>query len=239
MNIKSTEILTLKDVELTLNNLVTTARVVLTQVNSHEVGLKFKPRNQSVGQSEVMISAFAPSGLSEDSYLAYTVAADNDYTVKFIDLPQRVTNPSLTVKLNVHAGDSFVDRIAINDALLNRLTSAEQASTYSAEILLVPGENSVQVTVKFQDGTEKQLSQSVFYEAAPVTDVTLPLIFRFFGPLPNQSGSISPGGAVNLTGGVERQILIAGTINQPVVRGIGESASCRRGRVIHVWQELK
>lgn len=216
-NIKSTELLTFKDVELSFNSLVTTAGVVLTQVNSREVGLKFKAKNQSLGQSEVMISAFAPSGLSEVNYLTYTVEADKDYSVEFIDLPQRVTSPSLTVKLNVHTGDSFVDRVAINDALVNRLTSVEQTSTFSAEILLVPGENPVQATVKFQDGTEKHLIQSVFYETAPVIKVTLPADFSVFGALSNQSGSISPGGALNLTGGVERPILITGTTDQPVV----------------------
>jgi hypothetical protein len=82
--IKSTEFVNFKDIQLSFNDTITTDGVILNQVSPTKVGLRFTPKNQSIGQNEVMISATAPSGMTDTKYLIYTVEADKDYSVGLV-----------------------------------------------------------------------------------------------------------------------------------------------------------
>jgi large repetitive protein len=152
--------------------------------------------------------------LSERSY-TFEVVKSRDYTIE-IESPAADTitkDSKLLVKLRVNTSASNVSGIWLNDVEPEDVSEGGNVDLYEISTGLNPGANSLRLRVEFEDGTIRELTRVVIYDAAPLVTITTPADFSIFGavPIPNASGS-----ARNLTGNVERPVTITGIVSRTV-----------------------
>ncbi len=90
------------------------------------------------------------------------------------------------------------------------------APLFEAQLKLIPGLNTIPVIVGFEDGETRTINYQITYDAPPQIKIVSPVDLQIFGPIAPTTNA--PGGALALTGAVERPIAISGTLDRQVAQ---------------------
>lgn len=126
-----------------------------------------------------------------------------------------VYSPSVTVKATASSNIGVPLELSVNGQHIasHQLNGSQIA--FEKAIRLQPGSNDITIQAVFPDGVQRELQSTVVYDAPAIVNITSPADFSSHGPL--TPGLPTAGGAQNLTGAVERPIVVSGTTSGEVV----------------------
>lgn len=151
-------------------------------------------------------AANAVWGFEIDTPSIYTVAIASPASGTVAPLPRievvasATSNKSYPVALSVGGIDMAVQRTTGPGAEIAR---------YGASVDLVDGINKLLVVATYADGQTSSATTEIVYHAPPVLTITSPLDKANFGP-------VNPNSPRDLTGKVERPVVVTGTVSKPV-----------------------
>jgi large repetitive protein len=148
----------------------------------------------------------------------FEVAESSRYDVTLISPGQQtVIQPKITVTATASSNSSYPTELSIFGKPMQMLDAqgAEGETVYGAEVDLIEGTNTLQVQAKFADGTLREASTQVFYSAPATVTILSPADKAVLGPVTRDG--LTPGGALDLTGKVERPVTVTGRVSKPVV----------------------
>lgn len=164
------------------------------------------------GPYTVYLDVGNQQGSASSTVWGFEVAAAKRYQLT-IKSPQvdaaTVLAPRLNVVVEVGSNTSSVKLVSLNDKAMQQRSQLEDGSAvYAAELDLLDGLNSLAVRADFEDGEVRQALTQVNYDAPPRVTITSPADQAVL----RRALAASPG---NLTGQVERPVLITGRLSRP------------------------
>ena len=141
----------------------------------------------------------------------FEIAAPPIYTLEIVSPASGLTISSKTIEVRAIADSDVaeVGRVSIGDQPAQRQPTDDRAVSFSRVVTLSPGENAIPVQVDFTDGESRSASVAVTYDAPPSLAFTSPRDLEILGPA-------SPTSPRDLTGNVERPVVLTGTVSKPV-----------------------
>lgn len=155
-----------------------------------------------------------------DRVWSFVVAAAGSHDLAFL-APQSnavVLEQNLHVRIKTRSNRGYATEVRINGMRAQLIDREADGVVYGIDLSLAKGSNELAAVARFSDGAEQSAHVSVRYDAPPEISVTTPLDQQSFGPLARISTDPLPGDARDLTGSVQRPILISGTVSRAVSR---------------------
>ncbi|MDJ1138797.1 PKD domain-containing protein [Marinicella marina] len=114
--------------------------------------------------------------------------------------------------------DGALFDVLINGTPANFVTQDEDAAIYRLNVTLNEGDNLIEAVANYSDenGDREEVIEANFsYYDLPIITFTSPLDWQTLGPV--DTTGLGAGGALNLSGVVERPVSITGTLSSPVI----------------------
>ncbi|AVP97395.1 hypothetical protein C7S18_09395 [Ahniella affigens] len=153
----------------------------------------------------------------------FTIDIERDQQFEILSPQDNAVVSSATLEVRVRAFEDgrVVEDVTINgEGALVELDRSVKPPAYRYHYLdtvaLSPGANQITVRVQFRNGVVRTEQIQVTLTPAPTVQIDTPRDWETLGPVnPQQPG---PGAAANLTGDVQRPVLIQGSTSAPVSR---------------------
>lgn len=196
------------------------ADVEVTMEGPHSGTLRYTP-SQSLepGRHRVELVVANRRAVIAQAYWGFWIDYPPIHRVQFL-APEEgaiLTAPRVEVRVFPESNRALPQRVFIN--AIEALTRPdEEGRIYRyAEVDLIPGENTLEVRAEFGDGEVRTATRTVTYDVAPVVTIDAPLDWEILGPPTPAAAGPLPGGAINLTGAVQRPVTVRGHVDRPVV----------------------
>jgi hypothetical protein len=189
-----------------------------TLASAREATLHFTPATAlAPGEHHAEVRAKNAAGGYTQGFALFFVDAAPAYTVAFLapSAGAVVTRRDLPVAVTAGATQTSLSRIEVNGVVLRETGLSDGGPEFGAVVPLIPGDNTLVATATYADGAVRTATAHVTYDAPPSIVITGPADFSTFGRV-ESNGAPVPGGAIDLTGSVQRPVRITGTTTLPV-----------------------
>lgn len=142
----------------------------------------------------------------------FTIDEAKVYDVSFRSPSGTVSgaNARATVQVAASANRSSVASVTVNGVRLTFASATDAGlAVYEGQVDLLDGTNTLVATAVFADGTTRTATTSLAYDAPPRVTITAPVDKTTFGRVVSTSPQ-------DLTGNVERPVVVTGTVSKPV-----------------------
>jgi len=195
-----------------------TETLVIEKITPRKVKIRYVlPINMSNDRHNFGVTIANTDNSAEYFEWSFNLNTRRTYTLIFSpSMPTITANRDITVKINAGSNVNILNTVQINgkDAVFVR--KQDGLSTFLMDVILIPGSNNILAKVVFSDGEIREIEHVIQYDAAPTIRVTSPADFQTFGPAQAPPNSTPSGNASNLTGTVDRPIVVAGTASKAV-----------------------
>lgn len=163
------------------------------------------------GRHVVYLSLVNAQGRESTAMWSFEVEAAGTYQVSFAepDASRGFATPQAQVKVVASSDKAGVGEIVLNGKQMERGATEGRATTFSASVALVPGDNLLTAVARFADNRIREASLTLNYDVAPTVTIVAPADRSTLGPALASSPR-------DLTGNVERPVTISGTTSKPV-----------------------
>ncbi|SHG67329.1 Ig-like domain-containing protein [Massilia sp. CF038] len=188
---------------------------VTAQAQVSASGIRYTPpAAMAAGEHTVMLSVQDNGNGRAGAVWGFSVAAAPTYAVAIKQPLNGSTSATRRVEVVARANSSatLVDTLTLNGQTMRAdVIDDGDASTvqYVATTELVDGSNTLTVLASFRDGSTRNSSATVSYRAPPVITILTPADKATLG-------AVNPNSPRDLTGKVERPVLITGRTDKPV-----------------------
>lgn len=169
------------------------------------------------GECDIRLVVATATGLFAITDWSFDVDLARSYQLELVSPANAATVLQPDVLVEVRAGSTAGPPLEVliggQEHVTQRLSG--QSILYGRSLRLVPGVNAIDIRAVFPDGTVRQFQASLTYAAGVQIAVTSPADWSSFGPM-MRAAPTAPGGALDLTGTVERPIVITGVTSAPV-----------------------
>ena len=212
--------LNVKSVELIFNDTDVSSQSSISKISNNEIKIRFIPTLtllKSRNSVRVVGRTIDHMEGSRDWGFGIDEAAVRGIEIELPGSSGVSLSSSIFIKIRVKSSYVNVKKVQVGDFLV-RPVSFDGIGTglYSAEIILKPGLNNVNAIVDYQDGVTRETEKVITYDAPPEVEIVSPKDFNTFGPITTNIQAPAPGGALNLTGLVDRPITISGHVSREV-----------------------
>jgi len=172
----------------------------------------------TIGSHYVIANVASTAGATTRNHRQFRINDADDYTFAFVAPATGTPIMASSVSIELVAGSTLgpPTTVTINGGAPERVRPDGDLLRYSRIVMLAPGANTVTASATFGDATTRTITAELVHAPAADIRITAPLDWSIHGPAP-AGPAFTPGGALDLTGAVQRPIVITGTTTHPVV----------------------
>ncbi len=184
--------------------------LIVTKIGANDFRLTFTPTSplSPLGHS-AELTAMTINGIMANEGFSFEIMAPKLYTTEIIspDNNAVVQESTLLLKIKILTSTSFVKSVKVDGEYARYTGLKSDFDHYEFAKNLRSGPNTLNVRVVFEDGTIRELTRVVTYDAAPLVSITSSADFSIFSAVATANAL---GSARNLTGSVENPVTVTG-----------------------------
>lgn len=205
-------------VQLLLGEEDVTSQAQISFDGDHRGSISFQPTTApATGVHHVELIVTNSEGMSRSTSALFNMLPEKAYEIRFVQPagPQSVTEPELDLIVRAGANRSAVTELTIAGEAVPLAIYVDGLAEFHHRITLQPGNNAVVARARFDDGHVEESTLQLSYDAPPRVTLISPQDWQTLGPVAGGNGPV-PGGSTDLTGSVERPVVITGRVSRPV-----------------------
>lgn len=195
-----------------------TAQAQISFDGDHRGSVSFQPAvAPATGVHYVELRVTNSEGMGSAVATLFNMLPEKTYQVQFVQPggPQSVTEPELDLIVRAGANRSDVSELTIAGEVAMFENHVDGLDEFHHRITLQPGDNAVVARARFDDGHVEESTLQLTYDAPPRVTLISPQDWQTLGPVAGGNGPV-PGGSTDLTGSVERPVVVTGRVSRPV-----------------------
>lgn len=195
-----------------------TSEAVVTASGASTAELSYDGDPLPIGEHVVHLEIRDAAGLL--GWAAAQVGVDQapQHAIELLDPPDGSEHLEDRVRVRVRVVSTQGPAIGVDIAgePATDVEAMPAARVYSRVVDLVPGDNAMEAVARFADGVERRIALRLVRVPDLGVVLTSPLDWSTLGALQAVAGPV-PGGATDLTGAVQRPVVVTGTTTYPVL----------------------